>query len=369
MLTRRAPIGASSYNPETRTALAVLASEAPILRTYGRPDGRLGTWREVLTAAGADLSRAAGASILVDHRNSARERIGVIDQAAAVGSEIHARLRFSGRAEIAPILEDVCELGSQLSVGYNVASWEGPDDARAEAPTFRATAWQLLEASLVAVAADPSARVRSMDPIITNPVERRAEPEANPILPLPGADGATAERQVQERVSAELERCARIRKACTFAKISAAIGEEMIRQNIAADVAVSQIIDSATQRDAAAGIMTRVGGADDWADPDAIARRMQGALLHRADPGRYPLAPEAAEFRGCSLVELRRRLLEASGINARGWTPDRVLGYRQNDGWLGRGGGGFMTTSDLPSLLTGTGQRILEELCARRLAA
>ena len=54
-----------------------------------------------------------------------------------------------------------------------------------------------------------------------------------------------------------------------------------------------------------------------------------------------------------SLIELRRHLLEGQGIRCRGWSADEVLDFRA--------GVGYMTTSDLPQLLLGTGQRLLED--------
>jgi hypothetical protein len=356
MLTRRAALGASTLDLERRTAMAVLASETPVLPSpqpqrgpgpWDRPDGRPGAWNEVLTAAGADLTRAAGASVLIDHVNRARERIGVIETATVVGAEVHARLKFSSRAEVAPLLDDIRELGSQLSVGYTVAAWEGPDDQRASVPTFRATSWQLLETSLVAVAADPSAKVRSHtteDPIMPETTVAPEVPAQLPTVDANALDRAAA-------TEAERTRIASIMQTARTLRIDQAVAERFIADGTALQDANAAMLRARAAADEADRVMTRshISGGHDGEDPAFRTERAVAVLAHRLSDGRIALPESAREVRGMRLQELHR------------YVGDRQRG--ETRGWLSRGSfGGGHTTSDFPTLLLGSaGERVLAE--------
>lgn len=70
------------------------------------------------------------------------------------------------------------------------------------------------------------------------------------------------------------------------------------------------------------------------------------ALLHRANPGSVELTVEGRNFRGMSLLEIGRDLLEARGVNTRGMGRNELAGAA-----LQQRSGGMMTTSDFGGIL------------------
>jgi hypothetical protein len=148
--------------------LAVLEAErrglVPLAENGERrvPDGSFGGWLEVLDMAGADLSRAVGAPLLRDHVPSSEAQIGVVEHVARHNNELRATLRFStgdaGRSFFADVAHGIRR---QVSCGYLVTAWARVGTDR-DVPTVRAASWQLLEVSVVALGADPSARTRSL---------------------------------------------------------------------------------------------------------------------------------------------------------------------------------------------------------------
>jgi hypothetical protein len=134
-----------SINAETRTtARAVLSNGARVRRNGIRPDGGFGPWIEGLSVEGADLSRAAGAPLLVDHVASAENQLGVIEGAVRDGDKIVANIRFGKGPRADRYFTDVQDgIRAGLSIGYEVLNWT--KEKASEVPTFIANQWRLLE--------------------------------------------------------------------------------------------------------------------------------------------------------------------------------------------------------------------------------
>ena len=76
------------------------------------------------------------------------------------GPEARAVIRFSERAEVEPLWQDVrAGIIRHVSAGYRVRTYRIEEDA--DPPVWRAIDWQPVELSLVAVPADPGAGMRS----------------------------------------------------------------------------------------------------------------------------------------------------------------------------------------------------------------
>ena len=148
--TRLLASSPATFNQDTRTVEAVVATATPVERFGERPDGSFGAWREVLDPNGADTTRLVGGPVLLDHVFSTRAQVGVVETVAATPEGLRARLRFSSRADLAPIIADVRDgVLRNTSIGYRIASARrtgGRDDA---APTFTVTSWEPIEVSLV----------------------------------------------------------------------------------------------------------------------------------------------------------------------------------------------------------------------------
>jgi hypothetical protein len=125
-MTRKATIGPATLNLDARTCEATISSGAAVLRRGIYPDGSgFGPWYEALDLAGADLSRLEGAPVLLDHAAyDSRARVGVVETVRRDRGQLVARLRFSEREDVAPLLQDLAGgIGGQVSIGYSVEEW------------------------------------------------------------------------------------------------------------------------------------------------------------------------------------------------------------------------------------------------------
>src|SRR6185369_14610900 len=90
--------------------------------------------------------------------------IGVVEKAWIAKGQGRALVRFSDRAEVAPIKRDVqTGILRHVSVGYSIQKLEKVEEVD-DIPVYRATRWTPAEISLVPVAFDDGAVVRSQRP-------------------------------------------------------------------------------------------------------------------------------------------------------------------------------------------------------------
>lgn len=88
--------------------------------------------------------------------------IGVVEKARLEKGQGVATVRFSERAEVQPIFDDVkAGILRNVSVAYLVHKFEERTDKEANIKTFRATDWEPTEISIVPVGADAGAQVRA----------------------------------------------------------------------------------------------------------------------------------------------------------------------------------------------------------------
>jgi hypothetical protein len=107
----------------------------------------------------------SGAPLLDTHnRYGLSGVLGVVENAKVDGTKGTATVRFSKRAEVDPIFQDVKDkIIRNVSVGYTVYRYDDvstPEDLRAGTRRLRATDWEPSEVSLVPVGADANAGVR-----------------------------------------------------------------------------------------------------------------------------------------------------------------------------------------------------------------
>jgi hypothetical protein len=122
---RLAPLRARTLDLEARTVEATISTGADVARYGFRPDETFGPWIERLDLDGADLSRMAGAPVLLDHVQAMAARVGIVEGAERRGGEIVARLKFSDSDAGRAIVRDLeGGLPPQISIGYAVGEWE-----------------------------------------------------------------------------------------------------------------------------------------------------------------------------------------------------------------------------------------------------
>jgi HK97 family phage prohead protease len=131
---------------DSETFRAALSSDAPI-RIWSDLDERL-----IHTAEAIDLSRAVGGLPLL-FAHDQRQPIGRVDNLAIEGGILRGDFTFAPNAKAQEIRADVAGgFLRNVSIGYRIHEWIEKDDGR----LIEATRWELLEASIVSVPADPS---------------------------------------------------------------------------------------------------------------------------------------------------------------------------------------------------------------------
>lgn len=296
-----------------------------------------------LDPAHVDLARLnAGAPLLNSHaRYSLEDQIGVIEKAWIEKGEGLCLVRFSSRAEVEPIWQDVkAGIIRNVSVGYTVRSWL-IDRTQGEIPTYTATDWEPSEVSLVPVPADIGAGVRSKEDgppqgipcryielsaaADSNQPETRKEPEM-PQTQTPAADNTAAiEAARAEAQQAERQRGVDIRASVRAAGLDSAVADDLIGRGIAVADANAEILRKLAERSEQ---NTQRGHANVQTVRDEAETRREAisiAVQHRAGQLRSELPEHAREFRGYTLPELARYSLEKQGVNTRGMDRNEII--------------------------------------------
>ena len=282
----------------------------------------------------------------------------------AEGGENTARLLVRVRLSDTPgDAEIVRKIGTGLirgvSTGYDTAAEDVRKASADNALELRvATDWTPFEGSSVPLGADSAAGVRSRSNMPAPPA--RQEPTM-PIATNPATGGQLDEAAIRAKAAAdERERAKAIRQAGTVTGATAAQVDALIDEGVSTDAARARLIELAAQRDAATRVATHQRGPE-VVDDEADKRRrgIENALLHRAQPGRVQLTEEGRRFRGRSLLEIARMVLEGDGVRTDGMTPMELAGKA-----LHQRGGGYLGTSDFPNILADVPRKVLRNAYA-----
>lgn len=161
---RSAPLNAGSIDAKARTVRCVFSTGARV-RRYDWYHERWYQEELVVTPEAVRLDRLrSGAPLLDSHSQwSLRDVLGVASEPAIAGGEASALLRFSQRAEVAPIWQDVQDrILPNVSVGYRRHRVERVAPAKdGEDWLYRVVDWEPYEISLVPIGADAGAQIRS----------------------------------------------------------------------------------------------------------------------------------------------------------------------------------------------------------------
>jgi phage head maturation protease len=302
--TREALARPRSFDPEALTIEAVIASTTPVQRTDSK-----GQFWEVLDPAGLDLDVTRGSSILDSHRSGGvGSIIGKIDDVWIEGSEVIARIRFSERPEVQPIIADVRSgVVSFLSVGYSVDKWKDGKNAQGERMRT-ATKWAAREASFVAVPADPAARTRSVDDL----------GDAHP-----RSDRATTNRA--------------IRQLARHAGVPLSIADDLIDRGATIEEANMRIMQDIITR-GSVSIRASAHNDNSLDIPENFQRAATEGFYVRMEPSYRP-APEGRQFVGWTQADLAKECLRRAGQSITGLMPHALITRA------------MQSTSDYPAIL------------------
>ena len=151
--TRTLAFERASIDQSSRTVELAISSEAPVERWFGT---------EILghNPGEIDLSRMlSGAPLLVNHDSA--DQVGVVEEVRLDPDQVlRGRVRFGRSARAEEIFQDVIDgIRGKVSVGYQILKYDLTKGANGAADTVRATLWQPMETSLVAIPADDSVGV------------------------------------------------------------------------------------------------------------------------------------------------------------------------------------------------------------------
>jgi hypothetical protein len=311
----------------------------------------------------------AGGPLLDAHSAySISDQIGTVEPGSVklTGKEARATVRFSKRAQVEPIWQDVRDgIIRSVSVGYRVHKFEEEKSGN-QLPVRTAVDWEPFEISLVPMPADAGARVRSGDKTGTNTCvivtrgaqtmneETRPETiaEENPLFPAQPTRTDTTVTEPSETelaVRAETERISGIMTAARGARMPQAWVDAMIKDKISLVEAQTRAFKelqarSGQDRGPAPGPSGASGNVTFGEDPLVHVRTgIVNALLHRIAPDRFQLEDKAKSYRGMGALDIGRAFLNARGVRTTELSRSQLV-----DMLLVRTG--LHATADFPSL-------------------
>jgi HK97 family phage prohead protease len=355
--SRRAELSAGSYDAKAGTFTAIAATDHPVpRRSFGE------SYAEILAmtprAVRLNRFRSGRAPLLDSHRSaSIADQLGIITDARIQDGKLFVDVRLSDRNDdrMKQIRSDLAAgIIRNVSVGYSVFRSEEEKGADGGA-VITHTDWEPAELSLVAVPADSQAHIRSMkgspmpdiNEIDTDAehteIETRSPDETVTEAPRRGARASDREAREMFALTAR-------------ANLPGAFAQRHIDRGLTLDrfrsVLIDHLADEANRTATSAVEPSRGGQTLD--NPEFLSRTIEDALYSRMT-GK---APEGAarEMAGRSMLDMGAMILQANGERVSWGNRDRLASQI-----LGRSFSAPHTTTDFPILLTGAGQRVLQD--------
>lgn len=285
----------NSYDPETRTVEAVIATTTPVVRRDAR-----GPFLEILTAGTLDISSTEGMPVLDSHRTaSVRDVIGRVLSIKIDGDQVIATLQISKADDVEPIAQRIAD-GSVtgISIGYRVAGWN--ENKTAKGRTKTPNKWRITEVTLTSNPADPNARIRHE---------------------TYGANQMTDTLEVIPPDQVEKQRRTEIRSLVRTAGLGPEVADDLIDAGADMTRAKAEIFDAAQSKASTTPIIRTHAPAND--DPSVIQRRATDALVYRMQGG--DLAKDARPFVNMSLLDMARDSLTRAGVSVRSMSADETF--------------------------------------------
>jgi hypothetical protein len=345
-----------SYNKETRSASATIATEKPV-RVYDFMSDT-GFIDEVLIMDGAVLPDSGQIPLLDSHnQSSVRNILGSCRNLRIEGDRLAADLFFAD-TNAGKMLENQVRDGhlTDLSIGAAVIEFENIPDGQSkefygrlyQGPLRVVTQWEPMEASAVAIGADKYSTIRqrgkNMDTDTTTTTTTDTQnPQGQHIAG--GADALMAERQ---RVAEIYQIC---RSPLGDFKHFA---EQFVRDGVSPDEARKKVMEHLARTNPPIGPgAIRIESTGMERAENAI---IDGLVMRTGTRIEKP-APGAQDFRHASLVDIARFCLSENyefAHRARAMSPSQVI----KTAMVTRAAGSH-TTSDFPYILANVGNKVL----------
>ena len=292
LLHRDARTRPNSYDPETRTFSAVIASTAPVPRRDAR-----GSYQEELNIAAVDLSELEGLPLLDSHRNgSVRDVIGTVLSAQIEGQHVVANIQLSAADDVKPFEQRIADGSVRFfSIGYRQTSVSERSTTQGRVKTITP---QITEVTLTSNPADPSARLRQKGNDMPDTTPETVSPEA-----------------------AEQTRRSDIRTLVRQAQLGPEIADDLIDAGADMTRAKAEVYDAVQERRRSAPIIRTHAPQND--DPAVITRRQSDALATRMAGGECP--EDARQYLNLSLRDIATESLQRAGVSTRGMSADELF--------------------------------------------
>ena len=383
----------SAVDRKTRTVELIFSTGAPVTR-FDWMSGATYVETLSLKPEAVRLDRLnAGAPLLNTHGTyDLRDVIGAVVPASAKvdGKQGTATVRFSKRADVEPIFQDVEDkIIRNVSVGYKVHKYVQTEATEGQPARRHAVDWEPFEISAVPIGADAGAQMRSEEQgrtktpclIITRAAGRRETPIMDAVLTPEQQAQAQRDQEAAEAVDelarrqvagdlhppvpapvpaqptdrdagvlAERARCEGITQATRAARLPQAFGDDLIKTGVSLVDAQSRVFAEMAKTEAGPSRIPSGAGYTGAGEDHAMAavwRGIENALLHRISPDRFELSEVGKRFNGLSLLETARKCLQVRGVRTDGLSKMELAGLAC--GFNIRAG--YHTTSDFPNIL------------------
>lgn len=336
-------LGPSSLNRDDGTILAVAVPADAIAERYGYdPEENFGAWLLQLDMDGLDASRFVGANFLTDHEATVAATIGVIVEYEIADGALQAKVKFSTRDDVQPIIGDI-EAGilRGVSIGFTVQQYERSGDIDG-VPLFIARKWQPYELSLTPTPALAGATV----------LARKDDAMPEHYEPDSPAEDKKIELTLITKDEPKPASPRDVRTIFYAVGLKPEDADAAIDERLSLDEVNAKAIAhlAAKRKDEPAISAVQVGKSYD--DPAVIRAAMVGALAARMQPG-TKIDGLAAKYRGYRLADLAVELAAMDGI-----TFDNPRSAESVFAQLFSGPGSH-SSSDFPKLLEAAANKTL----------
>lgn len=326
--TRALQLAPKSINDAERSAEIVISTGAGVLRED--MDGR---FLEILDLGGVDASRS-NIPLLDSHRQDSLERVlGRVVEVRREGGMLVAKVRFA-KTPSGEIAFQAVKDGdfSSASVGYAITNYEDRLDRQTGERVRMILGWALHEVSLVPVAADTGAQIRSDSMSETATTSAAPAPKKK----VPAGTGAAV--QTRAETNKEIRALAETFGLGTDFANSHIDGETEIDEVRAAALATLQTRATRTPTIGVTAVHD--------ASPEETATRMGEAVFARSVPG-HKVSDPARPYMNMTTLDMARSCLQVRGISTIGLSPADTITRALH------------TTSDFPAIFADTANRSL----------
>lgn len=332
---------------EDRTATLTWYTGASVRRFDGRGTFEM---RFSMEPQAIRMNRMASGSapLLNSHRDfTVDDVIGVITKAWVENGHGKATIRFSKRADVDPIWQDVQDgILRNASMGVAIHAVEDVTPKGASLRQVLVTDWEPEEISLVPIGADPGAGFRF------GRAESPKEQTMDETTVIDVGEQARAEINVDaERQAAALAERTRIQELEKVGR-AAGLDAKLVAQHIGVGTSLEEFRRIALDELANRSDVTPIRSAAAVVTRDQADTRRAGitaALLHRYDPAAFPLRDDLGrDWTGQTLLDLARECLEVSGTATRRMARHEVAKLA-------------LSTSDFPNILADVANKTLRQ--------